>query len=43
MTAFYKYWLLEEMEIRTAFRQAQKDMKELYEEPYFWAGFVFVE
>ena len=43
MTAFYKYWLLEKLDLRAAFRQAQKDMKEIYEEPYYWAGFVLVE
>ena len=43
MTTFYKYWLLEELDLRTAFRTAQKDMKELYESPYFWAGFVLVK
>ena len=53
MTAFYKKWLpaaaeakagkTEKMSIREAFRAAQKEMREKYQHPYFWAGFVLVE
>ncbi len=43
MTAFYKKWLEEKMEIPEAFRAAQKEMREQGFDPYQWAGFVLVE
>lgn len=43
MTTFYEKWLEEGLEIPAAFREAQMEMKEKYENPYFWAGFVLVE
>jgi CHAT domain-containing protein/tetratricopeptide (TPR) repeat protein len=43
MAAFYTYWLAEKKSIPEAFRAAQKDMREKYQDPYFWAGFVLVE
>lgn len=43
MTAFYQNWLSDKMEIPVAFRAAQKEMREKYQHPYFWAGFVLVE
>lgn len=41
MSTFYKNWLGGE-EIKTAFNQAQKAVKEEYEDPYYWAAFVMV-
>ncbi|MDW3210902.1 MAG: CHAT domain-containing tetratricopeptide repeat protein [Reichenbachiella sp.] len=41
MSTFYKNWLAGE-EIKTAFNQAQKAVKEEYEDPYYWAAFVMV-
>lgn len=41
MQAFYDYYLAGDT-IRTAFRKAQRKMRQLYE-PYYWAGFVLME
>ncbi len=41
MTMFYKK-LLKEKNIRTAFNQTQKEMRDKYD-PYFWAAFVLIE
>ncbi|MCR9288408.1 MAG: CHAT domain-containing protein [Bacteroidetes bacterium] len=43
MTIFYSKWLEEKMTIPDAFRSAQEEMREIYETPYFWAGFVLME
>ncbi len=43
MTTFYSKWLLDKLPVREAFQNAQKVMKEKYQNPYFWAGFVLVE
>ena len=43
MTTFYKKWLEEKMEIPAAFNAAQQEMREKYQNPYFWAGFVLME
>jgi len=41
MTAFYGY-LFETQNIRTAFKQAQKDLLKKYKHPNYWGAFVFV-
>ncbi|WP_422358555.1 CHAT domain-containing tetratricopeptide repeat protein [Reichenbachiella sp.] len=41
MSTFYKNWL-GGAEIKSAFNQAQKAVKEEYEDPYYWAAFVMV-
>jgi len=43
MTAFYQKWLVQKMTIPEAFRAAQKEMRDKYQHPFFWAGFVLVE
>jgi CHAT domain-containing protein len=43
MTAFYQKWLVQKMAIPDAFRAAQKEMRDKYQHPFFWAGFVLVE
>lgn len=44
MVSFYKKWLTEKMDIPTAFRAAQQEMRKAYsDKPYNWAGFVLVE
>ncbi len=43
MGIFYKKWLSEKMPLPEAFRAAQQVIREKYEHPYFWAGFVLVE
>ena len=43
MTAFYQKWLVQKMPIPDAFRAAQKEMRDKYQHPCFWAGFVLVE
>jgi len=43
MTLFYQYHLAKKMSFPEAFHAAQKEMRERYEHPYFWAGFVLLE
>ena len=43
MVLFYEYWLEKGMELREAFRAAQKAMREQYPEHYYWAAFVLIE
>ncbi|TNE60088.1 MAG: tetratricopeptide repeat protein [Bacteroidetes bacterium] len=43
MSLFYTNWLESGLPLEAAFYAAQKEMRELYEEPYFWAGFVLVK
>lgn len=41
MTTFYKNWLGGE-EIHKAFYNAQKSLKEIYKDPYYWGAFVIL-
>lgn len=44
MTNFYTNLIAEEMPIREAFQQAQRNFKQLHpEDPYLWAGFILIE
>ncbi len=43
MTTFYNKWLKEKMTIPDAFSAAQKEMRELFQNPWFWAGFVLIQ
>ena len=43
MLLFYSNLLKYKMEIPKAFKKAQMDMKNKYNDPYFWAGFVLVQ
>ncbi|MCO6492852.1 MAG: tetratricopeptide repeat protein [Phaeodactylibacter sp.] len=43
MVTFYQNWLEGGMAIPDAFRKAQLEMKERFENPNLWAGFVLVE
>lgn len=43
MIKFYQNWLDEKMTLSDAFRKTQKEMREIYVDPYFWAGFVLIE
>ena len=43
MTAYYQKWLIQKMTIPDAFREAQKEIRDKYQHPFFWAGFVLVE
>ncbi len=42
MRLFYEYWL-DGQSIHDAFYAAHGEMRQRYENPYFWAGFVLVE
>ena len=42
MTAFYTNWFSRKMPIPEAFDAAQKAMREKYEHPFFWAGFILL-
>ncbi|MEZ4927807.1 MAG: CHAT domain-containing tetratricopeptide repeat protein [Saprospiraceae bacterium] len=43
MTTFYSKWLENKMTIPDAFNSAQQEMRDKYQNPFFWAGFVLVE
>lgn len=43
MAAFYRHWLEGEMAIPDAFCKTQLEMKERFEDPNLWAGFVLME
>lgn len=43
MSAFYRNWLEEAMEIPDAFHAAQRQLRENGLPPYYWAGFVLLE
>ena len=43
MIQFYKNWQTQKMEIRDAFKNAQLQMRDKYEDPEMWAGFVLIE
>lgn len=43
MLHFYKNLMKQHMNISKAFKKAQMEMKNKYEDPYFWAGFVLVQ
>jgi CHAT domain-containing protein/Flp pilus assembly protein TadD len=42
MGLFYQNWLQKNMTKRQAFKTAQHTIKEKYENPYFWGGFVMI-
>ena len=42
MTGFYQLWLSGKTK-REAFATAQKQVREKYKEPYYWAGFVMMD
>ena len=43
MTLFYNNWIKNNMSKKEALYQAKLEMKKLYPEPYYWAGFVLLE
>ena len=43
MTMFYSNWIKNKMTKEEALYQAKLEMKKLYPEPYYWAGFVLLE
>ncbi len=43
MEAFYLNWIEYKMPLKNAFVEAQKEIKEQYGDPYFYAGFVLLE
>jgi CHAT domain-containing protein len=43
MSLFYSNWIENKMSKEDAFYQAKIEMKKLYPEPYYWAGFVLLE
>lgn len=43
MNSFYKNWLNKKLSIPDTFRKTQQEMRQKYENPYNWAGFVLVE
>ncbi|MBK9222182.1 MAG: CHAT domain-containing protein [Saprospiraceae bacterium] len=43
MEAFYTNWLKYKLDIPQSFKQAQLKLKQKYNNPYFWAGFVLVQ
>ena len=43
MTLFYTNWIKNNMSKEEALYQAKIEMKKLYPQPYYWAGFVLLE
>jgi CHAT domain-containing protein len=43
MTMFYTNWIKNKMTKEEALYQAKIEMKKLYPQPYYWAGFVLLE
>lgn len=43
MTLFYTNWIKNKMSKEEAFYKAKIEMKKLYPQPYYWAGFVLLE
>jgi|GEM_PF-4200844 len=43
MTLFYTNWIKNNMSKEEALYQAKIEMKKLYSQPYYWAGFVLLE
>jgi tetratricopeptide (TPR) repeat protein len=43
MQLFYQNWAAKKESLRDAFSNAQETMREMYGNPYLWAGFVLVE
>ncbi|HYG18746.1 MAG TPA: CHAT domain-containing protein, partial [Ohtaekwangia sp.] len=40
MTSFYQEWLQSPQDIRSAFRQAQRNIRKIRPQPYYWGAFV---
>ena len=43
MTEFYNNWIVKKQTKREAFKNAQNSVREKYEEPVYWAGFVMLD
>ena len=43
MTEFYNNWIGKHQSKREAFRNAQKSVRNKYEEPVYWAGFIMLD
>ena len=43
MTEFYNNWIVKKQTKREAFKNAQNAVREKYEEPIYWAGFVMLD
>ncbi|MBR5238364.1 MAG: CHAT domain-containing protein [Paludibacteraceae bacterium] len=43
MTEFYNNWIVKKQPKREAFKNAQNAVREEYEEPVYWAGFVMLD
>jgi CHAT domain-containing protein len=43
MEHFYRFWLTEKQDIRSAFSAARLEMRKAYPAAFHWAGFVLLE
>ena len=43
MTEFYRNWIMHRQSKREAFRNAQNTVRQRYEEPDYWAGFILLD
>ncbi|MBK9108325.1 MAG: CHAT domain-containing protein [Saprospiraceae bacterium] len=43
MIAFYKNWLEKKLDIPTAFRTTELEMRDRFINPYLWAGFILIQ
>ena len=42
MNNFYKNWILDKMQVEDAFNKAQRDLKQKYNDPFYWAAFILI-
>jgi CHAT domain-containing protein len=43
MIFFYNNWIVKKMNIEDALYVAKKEIKQIFPEPYYWAGFVLIQ
>jgi CHAT domain-containing protein len=42
MQTFYKKWIQDKMPIQDAFNETLRDMRDKYNEPYYWSAFILI-
>ena len=43
MTEFFRHWITDGLPKREAFRKAQNQVRQIYGEPIYWAGFIMLD
>jgi len=42
MSSFYKFWIQDKMSIEDAFTNAQKELKQKYNDAFYWSAFILI-